>query len=313
MNRSPRGIVLCVGLTTLDVVHHVSGPPTWGRKERSVGGELVAGGPAANAAVTAAALLGRARLVTAIGDGPVTTAVHADLAEHGVEVVDLAPPGWRLPVASALVDVHTGDRTVVSPGALGNRGVEATAVVNRVLDGAGAVLVDGHHPAVAARVATLAAQANVPVLLDAGSWKDEVARLLPRIEVAACSADFTPPDGRRAGDDPYGVADHLHRRGVPTVLVTDGPRPVRWSTLDGERGGVEVPRVRPVDTLGAGDVFHGALAAAVAGGAASVHAAASFASRVAAIRCGRLGARAWLDEAELSAAATELAGLARAR
>src|SRR5690606_35620805 len=82
-----------------------------------------AGGPAANAAVTAARLLGGACLVTAIGDGPGADAVRADLAAHQVQVTDLAPPSWPLPVASALVDVHTGERTVISPVALGGRGV----------------------------------------------------------------------------------------------------------------------------------------------------------------------------------------------
>ena len=262
------GGVLCVGLTTLDVVHQLAEPPRWGRKERSVGGELVAGGPAANAAVTAARLLGpgSARLVTAVGTEPAAAPVYADLAQGGVEVVDLAPDGWSVPVASAVVDVRNGERTVISPGALGDRGVSEEAArgypLDRLVDDAAVVLLDGHHPALAARVTALALQAGVPVLLDAGSWKEELVGVLPRVTVAACSADFQPPGKRRAGDDAVGAATVLHRLGVPTVLVTDGARPVVWSSMDGERGTVAVPAVRVVDTLGAGDVFHGALAAA---------------------------------------------------
>lgn len=308
MSRAPRGTVLCVGLTTLDVVHHVAEPVRWGRKERSVGGELVAGGPAANAAVVAARLLGGvggAALLTAVGSGSAVGPVCADLAAHGVRLLDVAPPDWALPVASALVDVRTGDRTVVSPGALGGRGVDAQVPAS-VLDGVGAVLLDGHHPALAGRVGTLAAQARVPVVLDAGSWKDDLVGVLPRVGVAACSADFTPPGGRRAGDDPRGAATVLHRLGVPTVLVTDGPRPVVWSTIDGDRGSVPVPRIQPRDTLGAGDVFHGALAAALALGARVVPAA-EVAARVAALRCRHLGARGWLADPELVELAASLA------
>jgi sugar/nucleoside kinase (ribokinase family) len=294
-----RSGVLCVGLSTLDVVHHVDGPPRWGVKLRSVGGELVAGGPAANAAVAAARLLGGARLLTAIGDGPASAGVHADLAAHRVRVTDLAPPGWQVPVASALVDVHTGERTVVSPGALGGGGMAAPASgMSDLLTGIGAVLLDGHHAAFAARVAATAAAARIPVVLDAGSWKDEIAGVLPRVGVAACSADFTPPGGRRAGEDPVTAATALHRRGVPTVLVTDGPRPVVWSTLDGQRGTVQVPEVHAVDTLGAGDVFHGALVAALALGLGLI-AATEVAAWVAALRCRRLGSRAWLTDPEL--------------
>jgi sugar/nucleoside kinase (ribokinase family) len=302
------------------VVHQISGPIRWSYKELSIGGELVAGGPAANAAVVAARLIsgiagvssGGARLLTAIGDGPAVGPVRADLAAHGVEVIDLAPAEWGLPVASALVDVRTGDRTVVSPGALGRRGVDMPPGYSLagLLDGVGAVLLDGHHPALAARVATWAAQAQVPVVLDAGSWKDELTGVLPRVSVAACSADFTPPNGRRAGDDPTGTAVALHRRGVPIVLVTDGRNPVFWSTLDGERGSVPVPHIQALDTLGAGDVFHGALVAALAFGADPVPTATTVAIKVAAVRCRQLGARAWLADPELDTVASSLPGLA---
>jgi sugar/nucleoside kinase (ribokinase family) len=165
----------------------------------------------------------------------------------------------------------------------------------------GVVLLDWHHPLVAARAAKLAAQARVPVLLDAGSWKDDIASVLPRVGVAACSAEFQPPGGPRAGDDPLRVATMLHRHGVATVLITDGPRPVVWSTMDGDRGVVEVPPIRPVDTLGAGDAFHGALAVAVAAGARSVPAAIGFAVEVAGLRCGVLGSRTWLTDPGLDA------------
>lgn len=314
------GTVLSVGLTTLDVVHQLAEPPRWGRKERSVGGELAAGGPAANAAVTAARLLGAgaARLVTAIGADQAAAPVRADLARHGVEVVDLAPDGWSVPVASAMVDVRNGDRTVISPGALGGRGVSEDVArgypLDQLVDDAAVVLLDGHHPALAARVTGLAARASVPVLLDAGSWKDELAGVLPRVAVAACSADFQPPGKRRAGDDPLGAATVLHRHGVSTVLVTDGPRPVEWSTMDGARGTVPVPAVRVVDTLGAGDVFHGALAAAMAVRLGPAPVCAGLAAEVAAARCARLGARAWLDAPEVEQFAERLrAGTARRR
>jgi sugar/nucleoside kinase (ribokinase family) len=303
--------VLCAGLATLDVVHHLAEPLRLGGKQRATGGELVAGGPAANAAVVAARLLGSARLVTGLGASPVAAAVLGDLAAHGVEVTDLAGPDWPVPVASALVDVHTGDRTVVSPGALGAGAVDPPPGFTVSLEDVGAVLLDGHHPGVAAKVAALAGQARVPVLLDAGSWKDEMAPVLARVWVAACSADFRPPGVARAGDDPLGVATALHRHGVRTVVVTDGPAPVVWSTIDGDRGTVAVPTVRAVDTLGAGDAFHGALAAAIAAGVGSVPAAVGFAAEVATVRCGSLGARGWLGSAELEGVAAGLRGLVR--
>jgi sugar/nucleoside kinase (ribokinase family) len=75
--------------------------PPRGRKSVSSAVELSAGGPAANAAVTCAALLGSATLVTAIGDGPLTTVVREDLAAHHVRVIDLADTSTHSPTATA--------------------------------------------------------------------------------------------------------------------------------------------------------------------------------------------------------------------
>jgi len=190
-------------------------------------------------------------------------------------------------VASALVDVRTGERTVVSPGALGSRGIDgARYSLDGLLDGVGVVLLDGHHPALAARVVAEAARADRPgCCWTRASWKDELDPVLPQGSGwPPARPDLRPPGGRRAGDDPHGVATALHRRGVPTVLVTDGPRPVAWSKMDGARGTVPVPVVKAVDTLGAGDVFHGALAAAFAVHAADLPGCIDLAVRVAAVR-----------------------------
>jgi sugar/nucleoside kinase (ribokinase family) len=297
--------VLCVGLTTLDVVHHLDGAPRWGAKHRSVGGELVAGGPAANAAVAAARLLDGVRLLTALGGSPLASPVLADLVAHGVTVLDLAPPDSPVRVASAAVDVRTGDRTVFGSATTAPAlGPPVGEVIDAALAGTAAVLLDGHHPRVAAVAARRAA--GRPVVLDAGSWKDGVVGLLPDVTVAACSADLRPPGGVRAGDDPHAAAAVLHRLGVPTVLVTDGPRPLTWSTADGGRGTLPVPAVTAVDTLGAGDAFHGALAAALAAGLPPVPDAACLAAEVAAVRCACLGARAWLADLELDPLAARL-------
>jgi sugar/nucleoside kinase (ribokinase family) len=64
--------------------------------------------------------------------------------------------------------------------------------------------------------------------------------------------------------------------------------------------------VKAVDTLGAGDVFHGALAAALAVHAADLPGCIDLAAQVAAVRCSRLGSRAWLEDPALEAMAARL-------
>ncbi len=83
-----RPVGVFVGLATLDVIHRVSSPPASNQKITSNAQFVAAGGPAANAAVTFAALGGTAVLVTALGDDPVAALIKAELAECDVRVID---------------------------------------------------------------------------------------------------------------------------------------------------------------------------------------------------------------------------------
>ncbi|WP_084743183.1 PfkB family carbohydrate kinase [Amycolatopsis australiensis] len=265
--------MLLAGLCTVDVVQRVGELPAPGEKVQSLRVDVAAGGPATNAAVTAAALGAEATLLTVLGAHPLAALARADLEAHGVRVVDLDPARTGPPPVSAVaVRDRDGERTVVSRNAAGSEATWSGDV------DADVVLVDGHHPKVALAVARAAG--DVPVVLDAGSWKPVLDELLPLVDVAACSAHFTAPE------------PGLHARGVPTVVTTAGPGPVRWSTADGGSGEVPVPAVEARDTLGAGDVWHGALAVAVAR-EPTVTDRIRFANEVAAERVRHVGPRSW--------------------
>lgn len=229
-------MILAVGLCTVDLVQRVGVLPVPGQKVQSDSVELVAGGPAANAAITVAALGGRVRLVTVLGAHPLADLARRDLEHYGVEVVDVQPDRAAPPTVSAVsVRIGDGERTVVSHNAAGT-----TAAAAIDLSDVDTVLLDGHHPA----LALAAARADVPVILDAGSRKDVFDELLPMVDVCACSSAFRDPVD------------------CPVVTRTNGPGPVHWS-VGAESGEVPVPPVVAKDTSGAGDVWHGALAYAV--------------------------------------------------
>ncbi|MEV0676799.1 PfkB family carbohydrate kinase [Actinosynnema sp. NPDC050436] len=267
--------VLCVGLTTLDVTQQVAEFPLPGQKVQSSSVHTAPGGPAANAARAVAALGHRAVLLTALGDEPGGVA-RGLLA--GVEVHDLGPGGPALSVV--VVRERDGERTVVSRNAPAFRPL--TTVDPALVAGADVVLLDGHLGPAALEAARLARRAGVPVVLDAGSWKPVLDDLLPLVDVAACSASFALP------------APEVHARGVPLVIRTDGAAPVTWSQ-GGTTGAEPVPPVPDVrDTNGAGDVWHGALAVAVARGL-PVAEAVRWANAVAAVRV-RHAAWDWVEE-----------------
>ncbi|TNC26066.1 PfkB family carbohydrate kinase [Amycolatopsis alkalitolerans] len=269
--------VLLAGLCTIDVVQRVAELPAPGEKVQSLSVDVAAGGPAANAAVTVAALGGRARLLTVLGSHPLAGLARADLSACGVDFVDIAPSVADPPALSAVaVRDRDGERTVVSRNAANS---PAFSGAPWELDGVSAVLVDGHHPELALGTARWARAQGIPVVLDAGSWKPVLDELLPLVDIAACSAHFRAP-----GPD-------LLDRGVATVITTAGADPVRWRTASAA-GEVPVPATEARDTLGAGDVWHGALAYGV--GRFELPELIRYANEVAARRVRYAGPRAWV-------------------
>jgi sugar/nucleoside kinase (ribokinase family) len=244
--------VLCAGLTTFDVVQLFRGSPAWGMKATAEESYADVGGPAANAAVTVALLGGRARLVTAIGSGAVADVVRSRLEQLDVPLVDLASAEAAVPVSSIWIDRATGRRTVMST----DRGSVTRRAPPDTFDaGTAALLVDGHHAPVCEDLVRRAAGLGIPVVVDGGSWKLVLDLILPYASVAILSADFKRPGRQihgielaRAVRDQFGVTD---------VAITRGPEPVL--SLSGSiEEEIPVPSVEAVDTLGAGDVFHGA-------------------------------------------------------
>lgn len=275
--------LLCAGLSTVDLVYRVDRIPGVDEKAQADSVEIGAGGPALNAAVTAAALGADVALLTAVGAHPLGQLIRDDLHRHGVTLIDAAPHTGSPPPLSAVTVDAAGRRTIVSR----NAGDVAVAFPPDVDFGAETVLVDGHHPA----LARAAAQAARTLVVDAGTWRPVFAEILPLAQVVACSAAFGPPGA--TGDQE--VADAVRAFGVRHVVITHGPDPVRWWS-GAESGEIPVPEVPALDTSGAGDAFHGALAVAVARNPEikDLTAALEYAVTVAGVRVRHRGPRDWL-------------------
>lgn len=289
---------LLVGLATIDLIHHVARLPGPDEKVVATRADLAAGGPATGAAVTFAALGGRATLLTALGGGPLAGMAREDLTRHDVSVVDAAPGSPGPAVSATTVVEATGQRSVVSRNAEGVD-VDPPEDLDALVSAAGVILVDGHHPRLALAAARTACARGIPVVLDAGSWKPVLTELLPLVTMVVCSATFSIPTPEVS---PGGTVAALLGAGPQFVAVTAGPGPVRWWTTTGS-GSVAVPRVTVRDTLGAGDVLHGAFAYAVAGGV-DEPTALQRAVAVAVLRVGHVGPRSWLSDPHLRALAS---------
>ena len=290
-NRLLHGVF--VGLSTLDVLQLVDRVPTADDKVRALALSVAAGGPAANAAVVFAALGGRATLVTRIGADPVGTLVRADLTNCGVRVVD-APgmSGVVTPVASILVTRGTGERAVVSAvDQAGSRRPEPPGGDPADLAGVDVVLVDSYERDVSGPLARRARALGIPVLLDCGEKKEFTESQLPDIDIAVVAEGYVP-------GGPAAIAADLRRHGVPYGVSTAGGEALSFYTPVAEAVRTQqVPQVRVVDTLGAGDFFHGALAYAVGREGLSERefpAELAFAADIASRSVQEFGSRSWL-------------------
>jgi sugar/nucleoside kinase (ribokinase family) len=247
---------LFVGLVTLDTIYLAEAPPTSNQKIVATDFTVAAGGPATNAAVTFGYLGNTPTLVGAIGCHPITSLVRADLTDHGVAIADLAPDrSESLPVSSIIVTESTGDRAVISINARKNQ-ISCEQIPNAVwtqLAQADIVLVDGHQIPVSIAIATQAKARGIPVVLDGGSWKPNLEELLPLVNYAICSSNFHPPDCNQSDQ----VIAFLSNLGILHIAITNGEEPIRYQSQEGG-GAITVPKVKTVDTLGAGDIFHGA-------------------------------------------------------
>lgn len=248
---------LFIGLATLDCIYQADHPPTANEKVVATKSLLVAGGPATNASVAFAHLGSasghKALLASVLGKHSLTSLLREDLRGQGVTLLDLAPAKLSPPpVSSIVVTAATGDRSVISHNAAGMQ-LKVEQISPDILTDVDIVLVDGHQMAVGAQVAQWAKAKEIPVVVDAGSWKPGFETVLAWVDVAIASANFLPPQCLTPAD----VQAYLKALNVSKIAITRGAQPIYYADAESS-GEIEVPSVRAVDTLGAGDIFHGA-------------------------------------------------------
>lgn len=244
---------LFCGLCTLDVNQRVQRVPGPNEKIVARSTAIDVGGPATNAARTASALGIEAVLVTALGLGAGADAARSLLDEAKVEVRAVSLDG-ELPVSSVFSD-DGGHRSVASTNLAGREtGALTDEETAELLEGTAVLEVDGHLLGVQVPLARAARQRGIPVVLDGGSYKNGLDALLPFVSHAILSADFDTPEG----DTIRNVVDH----GATFVAQSHGESSV--VVHHPEPATIEIEVVDVVDSLGAGDVLHGAFAAYLA-------------------------------------------------
>jgi sugar/nucleoside kinase (ribokinase family) len=290
--------VLFVGRSTFDALYRLDSLPNEDTKIYASEMRAAPGGPALNAAVTHALLGGQAVLVSAVGGGQWAAPILNELNRLGVSLVDLAAgTSYETPLCTVLLNSRNGSRTIVNPpisqvalrhlGASWSAGIPASwGPVPPV------ILYDGFFFEETAALLTACKSAGAAICLDSGSWKPGIEELTGLLTAAICSERFSVPG---QSGSPDATLAWFAAKGVPHIAVTRGARSILgWDR--GRRFEIGVAQIAAIDTLGAGDVLHGAFCHHFAR-SREFEPALRWASEIATLSCQSLGVQAWASQA----------------
>lgn len=289
MNHTPPAIdVLCIGHASYDLVFSVPHHP--GPDEKTVADGLIGcgGGPAANAAVTAAKLGFSAGFCGYLGNDVYGDSHLKELRVHGVDTRLIVRGDSPTPLSAILVKPN-GKRALINykgeTQALSANSVDFNAIEPKV------VLFDGHEPQLSLALLEKVSAKHVPTVLDAGSLHEGTRALLDKVDYLVCSEKFAL---QYAGDELTALS-RLAKL-APVVVITLGERGLIWRR-ESESGCLSAPPIKAIDTTGAGDAFHGAFVAALSAGM-EWNEVLRYASAAGAYCCTQMGARPGLPTRE---------------
>jgi sulfofructose kinase len=276
--------IIGLGLCVLDHVYRVEHLDLAETRIRFVDRLEAAGGMTGTALRQAARLGCRTELLSLLGDDDAGRRVRRALRADGVGTRRLVlSPDSETTVAVCLVERRSGERRFLVAD---RRRIERHAPdfdLTPIRSGT-LLLVDGHFASQALRAVRRATKLGATVIADFSRPTPAAKRLLPFVDHAIVPEEFA----RHLfdGDAPRTLAWLAERsRGAP--VVTLGSRGGVY--LDGQRvRRYRARRTRVVDTTGAGDVFHGAFAAALAQGL-DFESGIDLGARAAAVCCTALG------------------------
>lgn len=276
------GVVLCVGALSLDTIFRLEALPSGSGKFLPTEAIEVAQGMATAQAATIVRLGGRARLWASCGDDANGDRIVRDLTQAGVDLSPLRRvPGARSGFSSIFMD-KVGERMIVP---FYDLAIRAAPEALPSMDDVAVVSVDARWPAAAEMALLAARERGIPGVFDADVAPTEVLRRLAPLAshvVASekvCQLLF-------GVDDPVAALETV---GGDFVVITVGERGCYWAENEAIQH-LPAPQIEALDTLAAGDVFHGAFAFGLAEGW-DTERNLRFATIAAALKCTKFGGR----------------------
>jgi sulfofructose kinase len=284
---SPRGrrpVVLCAGIAVEDFIFKVERFPQPGEKAQASTLIATAGGCAANAAIAVSRLGGEARFTGPIGTDDATARFLAGLARDQVDASQVERvEGGSISVSGIMIDA-TGEKLVATRRGerLGDARPRHPAALVADVD---IVMADNRFPNFVRPILQAAADRSIAAVLDGDQATTPDDALFAIATHVIFSAEALRATTRL--DDLAEALAMISRIAPGFLAVTNGPDGVWWLE-NGQPHHLTAFSIEAVDTLGAGDTFHGAFALALAEGC-DLNRAMRFAAAAAALKCTRFG------------------------
>ncbi|MDO4334022.1 MAG: carbohydrate kinase family protein [Eubacteriales bacterium] len=259
------------------------------------------GGGKVSSGIVAAARLGASCAIAgALGDDIYGKFCYQDFVRHGINVDNmLLREGKTTHFSVVLSEKEAGTRTILFR--MGDAGALTEEELDfELLKKARYLFIADCSPLTCKAVAA-ARENGVRVFIDADYYTDALVEMIPQIDVFVGS-EFVF-DGLFAGSKEKGLENleeecrKIMEKGPEVVVFTFGEK----GCVGCDGGGyftLPAFRVDAVDTVGAGDVFHGAFLAALLKGKTAKECARS-ASAVSAIKCTKIGGRAGIPDEQV--------------
>jgi sugar/nucleoside kinase (ribokinase family) len=283
-HKSPK--ILCSGIAVQDIVMRVESFPVPGTKVAGSEFIITGGGCAANASVTIARLKGRVAFAGPLGGGDdaVSNRILADLGNEGVDCSGVARVDRGTASVSLILLDAAGEKTIATRRGTNLGGALPKDAAGLVAD-VDAVLVDNRFPEFVTAVCRAAQKRKIPIVidLDQTTTVDDPLLSLGTYVVSSAEALF----GTTGLEDYGGALKKLAEHISGFLAITDGPNGVYWLER-GELKHLPAFKVKVIDSLGAGDAFHGGFTLALAEGR-ELPDVLRFASATAALKCTKFG------------------------
>jgi sugar/nucleoside kinase (ribokinase family) len=288
--------VVGLGSPVMDLVINVSQVPRGNGFVRANDVFHQGGGNCASAMAASARLGAKTGMLAKVGGDSTGDFVIKDFRFNGVDTSHIlrGAPDTSSPYCVAVSELDLGTRFFI--GRMAKRSSLAPDELDYDYIAVAKILHLDDGSAASMAAAKFARQKNIIVSIDAGDYSEDRVAIMPYVDVYIASEMFYHRMFKGNQEDLEGNCRKLHEMGPQVVWVTRGELGC-CGLVDGTFYDIPAFEVKVVDTTGAGDVFHGAYAAAMLEGLPHPECA-RYASAVSAIKCMFPGGRTGIPNRE---------------